>query len=68
MTNTKLLREFIDRSGLKLQFVADSLGITRSALNNKIENRSQFKAAEITALCELLQIESLSDKERIFFA
>lgn len=68
MTNTELLREAITRSGLKLQFIADTLGISRFALNNKIENKSQFKSGEIKTLCNLLCIESLSEKELIFFA
>lgn len=68
MTNTELLREAIQNSGLKIQFIADKLELSRFALNNKIENRTQFKSGEIKALCELLGIESLSDKERIFFA
>ena len=68
MTNTELLREAITRSGLKLQFIADTLGIPRFALNNKIENKSQFKSGEIKTLCNLLGIESLSEKELIFFA
>ena len=68
MTNTELLKEIIDRSGFKLQYLAQALGISRFALNNKIENRSQFKSGEIKALCGLLGIESLSEKERIFFA
>jgi hypothetical protein len=68
MTNTELLREAITRSGLKLQFIADTLGISRFALNNKIENKSQFKSGEIKTLCNLLGIESLSEKELIFFA
>lgn len=68
MTNTLLLRERIQRSGLKLQFIADQLNISRYALNNKIENKSQFKSGEIKTLCELLGIEALSEKECIFFA
>ena len=68
MTTTELLKEFIDQSGLKLQYIAQALNLSRFALNNKIENRSQFKPSEIKILCDLLRIESLSDKERIFFA
>ena len=68
MTNTELLREAITRSGLKLQFIADTLGISRFALNNQIENQSQFTSGEIKTLCNLLGIESLSEKELIFFA
>lgn len=68
MTNTEELRKLIEKSGLKYQFIADELGISRFALNNKIENRTQFKSGEIKTLCELLKITSLSTKELIFFA
>ena len=68
MTNTEELRKLIDKSGLKLQYLAQALGISRYTLNNKIENRSQFKSGEIKALCGLLGINSLSERERIFFA
>lgn len=68
MTNTKLLQETIQSSGLKLQYIADALGISRAALNNKIQNISQFKAGEISKLCDLLRIETPELKERIFFA
>ena len=68
MTNTKLLQETIQSSGLKSQYIADALGISRAALNNKIQNISQFKAGEISKLCDLLRIETPELKERIFFA
>ena len=68
MTNTELLKAVIAKSGLKLQHLAEVLGISRQALNKKIENKTQFKAGEIKSLCDVLGIESVSDKERIFFA
>lgn len=68
MTNTELLKDVISKSGLKVQRLAEVLGISRQALNKKIENKSQFKAGEIKALCDVLGIVSVSDKERIFFA
>lgn len=68
MTNTIELKKLIEKRGLKLQYLAQALGISRYTLNNKIENRSQFKVGEIKALCELLGIESLSERERLFFA
>lgn len=67
MTDTEKLREIIRRSGLKHSFIASSLGIGTAALTNKITNRSDFKASEIDALCKLLKIESLEEKEKIFF-
>ena len=68
MTNTNLLQEVIKKSGLKLQYLADSLGISRTALSNKIQNETEFKASEILALCVLLKIEDPELKEKIFFA
>ena len=68
LTNSEELRKLIDKKGIKLQSIAESLGISRYALSKKIDNKSQFKSGEIKALCDLLEIDSLSEKERIFFA
>lgn len=68
MTNTDLLKEAIEKSGLKLGYLADKCGITRQALSNKITNRNIFTAEEIAVLCQELKINSLTEKERIFFA
>ena len=67
MTNTALLELCIDRSGYKKSFIAQQLGITAYALALKINNKSEFKASEITILCVLLNI-SAEDREAIFFA
>lgn len=66
MTNTVLLRERIKSSGLKLQYIADYLGISRASLAMKIENVSDFRQNEIKKLCELLHIESAEEKALIF--
>lgn len=68
MTNTELLRERIDESGLKLGTIAEKLDISYSWLKKKIDNEKPFKAYEIQILCELLNITKLSDKDKIFFA
>lgn len=62
MTDTELLREKIENSGYKLQFIAKSLGLTYQGLLNKINNRSEFRASEIQALYDLL---GLTEKERV---
>ena len=67
MTNTTLLEEYIEKSGYKRSFIAQKLGITRFALQLKINNKSEFKASEIGILCELLNI-SIDDRMAIFFA
>lgn len=67
MTNTSLLEQYIEKSGYKKSFIAQQLGITAYAFTLKINNKSEFKATEITILCKLLKINA-RDKEAIFFA
>ena len=67
MTNTSLLMEYIEKSGYKMSFIAKQLGITAYGFSLKVNNKSEFKASEITILCKLLKI-SAKDKEAIFFA
>ncbi len=68
MTDSQAIRNLIRSKGLKLKFVADSLGLSYYAFQQKIDNRREFKTSEITSLCELLDIKTLSEKEKIFFA
>lgn len=67
MTNTELLREIIDRSGYKLRYIAQCIGITYQGLLKKINNESEFKASEISSLHHLLQM-SEQEREAVFFA
>lgn len=68
MTDTERLNEIISKSGYKKKFIAEQLGITPFGLDKKITNVTEFKASEIDILCNLLQIKTLVEKERIFFA
>ena len=68
MTNTTLLKELIAKSGLKLKYVADHLGLSADGFSKKVNNEQEFKVSEVEALCELLNIKDLELKERIFFA
>lgn len=69
MTNTALLEELISKSGYKKSYIAKAIGLKSAyGLAKKIRNENEFKAKEINALCELLKIDSLEEKERIFFA
>ena len=67
MTNTELLRQYIEKSGLKRTFVANHIGLTLQGYLNKEKGKSEFTQSEIQGLCDLLSI-SEDDKERIFFA
>lgn len=68
VTNTKELNRLIHESGLTKSYIADNLGISLYSFQLKRENKSQFTAEQIKILCELLNIKSLKEKERIFFA
>lgn len=68
MTDTKALRELIEKRGYKIKFVAEYLGLSPYGFQLKVENKQEFKTSEVAALCELLKIESLDEKEKIFFA
>lgn len=67
MTNTKLLEDAIDRSGLKKGKIAERLGISRAGLINLINNRAEFRASQIMVLCDLLSLTT-DQRDAIFFA
>lgn len=67
MTNTKKLRALILERGFIQEQIAAHLGITTASLNYKINNKREFKASEIHALIELLEIKD-EDVNGIFFA
>lgn len=68
MTDTKLLEEKIAESGLKKSYIARMLNLSRQGFKNKCENKSPFSSTHISIMCDLLNIKSLMEKERIFFA
>ena len=68
MTDTDRLEAMILRSGYKYAYIAGRIGIFYQALRNKLDNRSEFLPTEIEALCRLLNITGLKDKNDIFFA
>lgn len=69
MTNTALLEKKIEKSGYKKSYIAKAIGLKSAyGLANKINNVTEFKAKEINKLCEILKIDSLEEKECIFFA
>lgn len=68
MTDTTALKELIRKKGLKMKYVAEYLGLSAYGFQLKVENKQEFKTSEVSALCDLLQIDSLREKEKIFFA
>ena len=68
MVNTVKLKKIIAESGLKLSKIAEEMDISTQTLYSKINNQTEFKAGEVKRLCLLLGIESLDEREGIFFA
>lgn len=68
MTNSELLKRRISESGYKMEYIAQKMGITRQSLTKKVKNESSFDQFEIQAMCNVLGIVSLEEKEQIFFA
>ena len=67
MTNTKLLEEAIERSGLKRGKIAEVLGVSRAGLLNLINGRAEFRISQMQALSRLLKLTE-EQKNAIFFA
>ena len=51
MTNTEKLKEIIDNSGYKFEYVAGAIGMTRCGLYKKLQDGSEFKPSQILKLC-----------------
>ena len=68
MTDTELLKARIQKSGYKIAFLAEQMELSRQGLYHKINDRHEFTASEIEKLCDLLGVDSLEERSRIFFA
>ena len=67
MTDTAMLKEYIERSGLKQSYIAEKLGLSSYVFARKRDNVSEFLPSEINALCEILNIQSMEERFAIFF-
>ena len=67
MTDTEKLNDAILESGIKITAIANKLGISREGFYKKLNNETEFKASEISAMQRIL---GLTNKKRgeIFFA
>lgn len=68
MVNTTLLKEKVKSSGYRTSWIAEQLGITRSAWSYKLNGQRSFSNEEVKLLCKLLKINSLRERNDIFFA
>lgn len=68
MVNEVLFEQKVKESGKTKNYLAEKLGCTPATLRNKATNRFSFNSDEIVVLCRELNIRSLTEREKIFFA
>ena len=68
MTDTKLLDEWIERSGKKKKYLAKKVGLSNAGFRNCCTNKAEFTTGQVGILCEELSIRRLTDKEAVFYA
>ena len=68
MTNTELLEAKIQESGKKKGYLAKKVNLSLAGFYNCCNNKAEWKASQIDALCEELNITDLYVRQAIFFA
>ena len=58
MSNTKLLREAMQRSGMPITTIAKRAGMLRETLYNRLDGKGEFKASEIVGLSDTLSLSN----------
>lgn len=64
--DTALLEDAIEKSGLKISYILDKLGITRQAFDRKRKGQYAFRQSEVYVLCDLLNLDD-DMRSLIFF-
>ena len=67
MVNLDLLRENKKKSGLRISFICDRLGLSREAFRLKMNGTREFKVSEMKTLCDVLELTP-DVRDAIFFA
>lgn len=67
MIDTEKLKGAIVAAGFTQAEIADKIGLSPTAFNNKITNKTEFKASEIAKINTLLGLDEY-DISNIFFA
>lgn len=64
--DTELLNSYIEKSGLKINYITEKLGISQTAFNKKRAGKTPFRGAEIYVLQDLCGISN-EDSMKIFY-
>lgn len=65
MIDLEKLRNLIDDSGLKMNFIASELNLSRESLYQKLEGKTEFKVSEVQKLTRVLNMSN--DMRNIIF-
>lgn len=68
MTNSELLKNEIQNSGLKIRKIAEMVGISHNTFYGKMYNLRSFTTVEAKAVCDILKITDPARITAIFFA
>lgn len=67
MINTKLLDRKISESGLRIGFIIEKLGLSRTGFDKKRKGKTPFRISEIYVLKDLLHLTD-EEEHQIFYA
>lgn len=62
----QLLDEWITKSGYKVGYIIEKLGISRTAFDKKKKGQISFRKSEVYVLCDMLQIPN-DEATKIFY-
>lgn len=68
MPNKNLLRSAIAKAGFTQTRLAKETGISKSALNARINGKSAFNTLQIDKICSVLDITDTREKADIFLS
>ena len=66
MTNTLLFKGIMVAKGKTFQELADEIGLSKTCLSYKVNNKSQFVVSEIKAIQKALELTN-EERDAIFF-
>lgn len=64
--DTALLDEAIERSGFRINYIIEQLGISRQSFDRKRKGIDSFRQSEVYVLCDLCKLDN-EKKKQIFF-
>lgn len=67
MTDSNLLKSIIAYKGMTLKECAEAIGMPVSTFSSKVNNNTEFKPSEISAIQTLLELDA-KEVQRIFLA